>query len=76
MWKCFRLISADFIPIPGTKHVKYLKDNAEAVDVKLTKEDDERIRKTIESFGGSKGARYPDSSLSHCFGDSPELGSD
>ncbi|KAF2460330.1 aldo-keto reductase [Lineolata rhizophorae] len=65
----------DFIPIPGTKHVKYLKENAGALNVELSKEDDARIRKTIESVGGSKGARYPEPFLSHCFGDSPELGS-
>lgn len=62
----------DFIPIPGTKHIKYLNDNAGAVNVHLTKEDDEKIRETIENFGGTKGARYPEAFLSTLFGDSPE----
>jgi diketogulonate reductase-like aldo/keto reductase len=67
------MIETDFIPLPGTKHVKYLLENAEAANVVLSKEDDERIRKVIESVGGTKGARYPDASLSSLFGDSPEL---
>ena len=65
----------DFIPIPRTRHVKYLKENAAAVNIEFSKEDDERVRKTIESVGGAKGARYPDAFLSSCFSDSPELAS-
>jgi aryl-alcohol dehydrogenase-like predicted oxidoreductase len=67
------LIRADFIPIPGTKHIKYLKENAEAINVELSEEDDGRIRKAIENCGGSKGARYPEAFMSLCFGDTPEL---
>ena len=82
MVRCFltiyecTLIREDFIPIPGTKHIKYLKENADAVNVDLSQEDDERIRKAIESCGGAKGARYPGAFLSMCFGESVELGSD
>ncbi|RDW74179.1 aldo-keto reductase yakc [Coleophoma crateriformis] len=63
----------DFIPIPGTKRVKYLEENAKAVDVKLSKEEELEIRKEIEKVGGGKGERYPPAMLSKCFGDSPEL---
>ncbi|KAK8003256.1 hypothetical protein PG989_002975 [Apiospora arundinis] len=63
----------DFIPIPGTKRIKYLGENAGAVKVQLSKEDETKIRKAIESVGGSKGARYPPAMMSKCFGDSPEL---
>jgi hypothetical protein len=52
-----------------------LKENAGAVNVEFSKEDDERIRKAIDSVGGSKGARYPGVFLLQLFGDSPELGS-
>lgn len=62
----------DFIPIPGTKRVKYLEENAKAVDVQLSKEEEAQIRKTIESVGGSKGQRYPPAMMSRLFGDSPE----
>jgi aryl-alcohol dehydrogenase-like predicted oxidoreductase len=47
----------DFIPIPGTKRVKYLEENAKAVDVQLSKEEEQGIRKAIEGVGGSKGER-------------------
>lgn len=70
------LTREDFIPIPGTKHIKYLKENADAVKIEFSGADDKRIRKTIESVGGSKGARYPEPFLSQCFGESPELVSD
>lgn len=63
----------DFIPIPGTKRVKYLEENAQAVEVKLSKDEESQIRKAIESVGGTKGARYPPAMMAKCFGDSPEL---
>jgi aryl-alcohol dehydrogenase-like predicted oxidoreductase len=63
----------DFIPIPGTKRVKYLEENAAAVDVELSDEEVLQLRKEIEKVGGSKGERYPPAMMSKCFGDSPEL---
>lgn len=63
----------DFIPIPGTKRVKYLEENAKAVDVKLSPEEVKEIRAEIERVGGGKGDRYPPAMMSKCFGDSPEL---
>jgi len=63
----------DFIPIPGTKRVKYLEENAKATDVTLSKEDEQEIRKEIEKVGGGKGERYPAAMMAKCFGDSPEL---
>ena len=62
----------DFIPIPGTKKVKYLEENAESVNVKVSKEEDAEIRKAIEAAGGMKGARYPPAVMQGCFGDSPD----
>ena len=66
----------DFIPIPGTKHVKYLVENAGAVRVEFTEEDERRVRKGLDAIGGAKGARYPEASLASCFADSPELEED
>jgi len=63
----------DFIPIPGTKRVKYLVENSKAVDFTLSKDEEWEIRKEIEQVGGGKGERYPASMMSKCFGDSPEL---
>jgi len=63
----------DFIPIPGTKRVKYLEENAKAVDVKLSAEEVKEIRAEIEKVGGGKGQRYPDAMMKTLFADSPEL---
>lgn len=44
----------DFIPIPGTKSIKYLDENFAAKDVVVTAEDDKEIRavlKTIQIAG-------------------------
>ncbi len=48
----------DIIPIPGTKRVEYLRENAQAVDVTLTPED---VRRINEAFppGAASGERYP-----------------
>ena len=43
------------------------------MDVNLSEEDDKRIRKAIDSVGGSKGARYPPAMMGRLYGDSPEL---
>lgn len=64
----------DFVPIPGTKRVEYLEENAAAVEVRLTEEERSEIRGEIERVGGGKGARYPEAMMKKCFGDSPEVG--
>ncbi|KAI5361283.1 Putative NADP-dependent oxidoreductase domain-containing protein [Septoria linicola] len=61
----------DFIPIPGTKRVKYLEENAKAANVQLSEEDEQEFRKAVETVGGGKGERYPAAMLARCFGDSP-----
>lgn len=39
----------DIIPIPGTKKIKYLEENWEALDVHLTDDEEVEIRKFVES---------------------------
>ena len=51
----------DVVPIPGTKRVRYLEENAEAVDVELTDEEVERIEQAFPK-GAAAGERYPDMS--------------
>ena len=63
----------DFLPIPGTKRVKYLEENAKAVDYTLNKDEEASIRSAIEAAGGSKGSRYPANMMARLFGDSPEV---
>ena len=51
----------DIVPIPGTKRVRYLEENAEAADVELTDEELERIEQAFPK-GAAAGERYPDMS--------------
>jgi aryl-alcohol dehydrogenase-like predicted oxidoreductase len=48
----------DFVPIPGTKRVKYLDDNLAAMEVRLTPEDLEQIDAILPA-GIASGERYP-----------------
>ena len=52
---------SDIVPIPGTRHVEYLKENIAAVDIKLTDEDLDRLEEVApkEAFAGN---RYADMS--------------
>jgi len=50
----------DIVPIPGTKRVKYLEDNAGALDVELTAEDLQRIEAELPEVAGE---RYDDSGM-------------
>ncbi len=49
----------DIVPIPGTKHRKYLEENAGAVNIKLTTGDLARIDASAPR-GFAAGDRYPD----------------
>jgi aryl-alcohol dehydrogenase-like predicted oxidoreductase len=51
----------DIVPIPGTKRVKYLEENAVAADVELSDEDVARIDE-IAPPGAAAGDRYADMS--------------
>jgi aryl-alcohol dehydrogenase-like predicted oxidoreductase len=47
----------DIVPIPGTKHVKYLDQNIGALDVKLSDEDLQRLDEILP-LGAAAGERY------------------
>jgi len=49
----------DVVPIPGTKHVRYLEDNVGALDVALTSEDLRRLEEVFPQ-GAAAGLRYPE----------------
>jgi aryl-alcohol dehydrogenase-like predicted oxidoreductase len=53
----------NIVPIPGTKHRKYLEQNVDALDVKLTEEE---LRSIDEIFptGAAAGERYPEQMMS------------
>ena len=51
----------DIVPIPGTKHVEYLRENIAALDIELSKDDLKRIDSAVPR-GSTAGNRYPDMS--------------
>jgi aryl-alcohol dehydrogenase-like predicted oxidoreductase len=52
------------VPIPGTKRVTYVEENAAAADVELTDEDLRRLDEAAP-VGAAQGDRYPDMSTVH-----------
>jgi len=49
----------DIIPIPGTKHMKYLEDNAGSLNVKLSAGELQRLEETFPRDVAA-GTRYPE----------------
>ena len=52
----------DIVPIPGTRHIKYLEDNLGALDVQLYGEDLKRLDDAF-LFGVASGERYPEQGM-------------
>ena len=52
----------DIVPIPGTKHVKYLEENMAALEITLTKQDLDRINVLLPP-GIAAGMRYPEAMM-------------
>ena len=52
----------DIVPIPGTKHVKYLNENVKAVEIKLTQDELEEIEE-IMPIGAAEGDRYAEAGM-------------
>ncbi len=53
----------DIVPIPGTKRIKYLVENASSVDVDLSKEELEKIEMAFPKDAAA-GLRYPENTMS------------
>jgi aryl-alcohol dehydrogenase-like predicted oxidoreductase len=49
----------DVVPIPGTKRVKYLEENAGAADVRLSEDLLRALDEVVPPGGGAAGERYP-----------------
>jgi aryl-alcohol dehydrogenase-like predicted oxidoreductase len=49
----------DIVPIPGTKHRKYLEENSGALDIELSADDLRRLNEVFP-FGAAAGERYPE----------------
>jgi aryl-alcohol dehydrogenase-like predicted oxidoreductase len=54
----------DIVPIPGTKHVKYLEENAAAARIELTDDEIAQLDDVIP-VGAATGTRYPDMTNVH-----------
>jgi aryl-alcohol dehydrogenase-like predicted oxidoreductase len=52
------------VPIPGTKRVRYLEENAAAADIELDAGDLRRLDEAAP-VGAAEGDRYPDMSTVH-----------
>jgi len=52
----------DIVPIPGTKRIQYLEENAAAADIRLTAEELQRIDAALPA-GVAAGARYPEGGM-------------
>jgi aryl-alcohol dehydrogenase-like predicted oxidoreductase len=52
----------DIVPIPGTKRVRYVEENAAALDVALTPEHLGRLDKAVPP-GAAAGTRYPEAGM-------------
>src|SRR3954447_7666033 len=52
----------DVVPIPGTKHRRYLDENIGALEVKLTDEDVRRLDEILPP-GAAAGPRYPEQAM-------------
>ncbi|MEO8399072.1 MAG: aldo/keto reductase [Ignavibacteriaceae bacterium] len=52
----------DIVPIPGTKHKKYLEENIKALEVKLSNEEMERIEEVLP-IDAASGLRYTESAM-------------
>jgi aryl-alcohol dehydrogenase-like predicted oxidoreductase len=49
------------VPIPGTRHIEYLKENIAALDIELSQDDLEHLDNAVP-HGSAAGNRYPDMS--------------
>ncbi|KAF9566055.1 Aldo/keto reductase [Agrocybe pediades] len=63
----------DIIPIPGTKKIKYLKENIGALHIKLDDAEVAAIREMSNKADVNNGDRYPPESMALLFADTPEL---
>ncbi|EDR07009.1 uncharacterized protein LACBIDRAFT_236166 [Laccaria bicolor S238N-H82] len=63
----------DIIPIPGTKGIKYLKENIAASKVNLSLEDVGEVRAIAKKADVFKGDRFPPGMMETLFVDTPKL---
>jgi aryl-alcohol dehydrogenase-like predicted oxidoreductase len=62
----------DIFPIPGTTKLERLKENIGSLDVKLSKEEEQKIRKLVDEAEVS-GGRYSEMFMQYAYADTPAL---
>lgn len=62
----------DILPIPGTTKVKNFDENVDALKIKLSKEENAKIREAVEK-AEVVGGRYPEAMMASLFADTPAL---
>ncbi|KAF3034248.1 hypothetical protein E8E12_005293 [Didymella heteroderae] len=62
----------DIFPIPGTTKVNRLKENLGSLEVRLSKDEEQQIRKACEEADVS-GERYAPQLMAQCYADTPAL---
>lgn len=62
----------DIFPIPGTTKLERVKENLESMDVQLSKEEEQEIRKACEAAEVG-GERYSENFMYACYADTPPL---
>ena len=60
----------DIIPIPGTTKIHRLEENLGSLDIKLTDDEEQEIRKLCEE-AEVHGERYPEAMAGSCYADTP-----
>ncbi|OCH91135.1 Aldo/keto reductase [Obba rivulosa] len=63
----------DVIPIPGTTRVSALKENVDALKVKLSPEEIKQVRELVAKADAAQGPRYPPGMHEVLFADTPPL---
>ncbi len=58
------VIAKGYLPIPGTKHVKYVEQNIAATSINLSQAEMDQLA-SIVPLGNSTGARYDEASMTH-----------
>lgn len=62
----------DVFPIPGTQRLERLKENVGALDVKLSKEEEQEVRKAVDAADVT-GDRYGEFFRDYLYADTPPL---
>jgi diketogulonate reductase-like aldo/keto reductase len=65
-------VCVDFFPIPGTTNLSRVDENLGSLKIKLSKEEEQEIRKACEE-AESAGGRYPEAFASALFADTKPL---